>query len=79
MLKDPLVIPKIDDTKASSEVKILDKFLELLNTDEKKACYGFRHVSHANDLNAIESLLVTDDLFRCAARRHSLEEQPPLV
>jgi protein pelota len=35
-----------------------------MNTTPSKAFYGFKQVSAAVDLGAIETLLVTDELFR---------------
>jgi protein pelota len=36
----------------------------MLDTDPMRAFYGYTHVSKANEQLAIESLLVTDELFR---------------
>uniref|UniRef100_A0A6A7G9S5 Protein pelota homolog n=1 Tax=Hirondellea gigas TaxID=1518452 RepID=A0A6A7G9S5_9CRUS len=66
VLQDPLVVAKLENTKATDEVRILDRFLRLLNTDPDRAYYGYGHVTKANELNAIDTLLVTDDLFRSA-------------
>ena len=42
----------------------------MLNTDSDRAYYGFGHIKKANEQKAIDTLLVTDDLFRlaCASR-----------
>lgn len=66
VLSDPAVIAKVSDTKAAGEVKALDSFFSMLSTDEDRAFYGFDHVRKAQDQNAIETLLVTDNLFRAA-------------
>eukprot|EP01083_Nonionella_stella_P095059 266793_1 len=66
ILQDPQVLLRLEDTKAAREVKLLDSFLHLMNTDPDRAFYGFDHVRKANDASAIETLLVTDDLFRSA-------------
>lgn len=52
------------DTKALSEVKALETFYETLQADPDKAYYGINHVEKANDAQAIETLLITDSLFR---------------
>jgi protein pelota len=52
------------DTKAFSEVRALDAFFEMLNTDADRAYYGYDHVKFANEQKAIDTLLVTDELFR---------------
>jgi protein pelota len=42
----------------------LDKFFEALAVDPDKVCYGKRSVDFAMQNNAIETLLVSDKLFR---------------
>ncbi|XP_065200804.1 protein pelota [Planococcus citri] len=65
VLSTPVVMSKMADTKALSEVKALEKFYETLQADPDKAYYGINHVEKANDAQAIETLLITDSLFRC--------------
>jgi protein pelota len=50
---------------AYGEVRALQEFLEMMNTDPDRAFYGFNHVRKANEMKAIDTLLVTDSLFRC--------------
>ena len=64
VLLDPLVQAKLSDTKAASEVKLLETFYQLLNTEPSRAFYGMKHVEKANEFQAIEVLMVTDSLFR---------------
>jgi len=66
VLSDPVVASKISETKAFNEVRALSAFLEMLNSNPDRAFYGYNHVKRANDEKAIETLLVTDDLFRNA-------------
>ncbi|ETO21313.1 meiotic cell division protein Pelota/DOM34 [Reticulomyxa filosa] len=66
ILQDKDMQKQLSDTKASSEVKLLNEFFKLLNDDETKAMYGFRHVQKANNSKAVQTLLVTDKLFRSA-------------
>eukprot|EP00479_Gromia_sphaerica_P008371 TRINITY_DN3147_c0_g1_i1.p1 TRINITY_DN3147_c0_g1~~TRINITY_DN3147_c0_g1_i1.p1 ORF type:complete len:112 (-),score=33.61 TRINITY_DN3147_c0_g1_i1:117-452(-) len=40
--------------------------MKLLNDDQDRAYYGFDHVKRAEKANAIETLLVTDELFRAS-------------
>ena len=63
-LAEPLVQARLSDTKAASEVKLLETFYQLLQTEPSRAFYGMKHVEKANELQAIETLLVTDTLFR---------------
>ncbi|XP_072390938.1 protein pelota [Diabrotica undecimpunctata] len=65
ILQDPSVINKISDTKAAGEVKILENFYTMLQCEPAKAFYGKKHVEKANSEQAIETLLISDNLFRC--------------
>lgn len=64
VLAEPAVIAKLSDTKAASEVKTLDSFYNMLQNEPNRAFYGLAHVERANEMAAIETLLVTDELFR---------------
>jgi protein pelota len=52
------------DTKAAGEVKALETFYTLLQTEPARAFYGPGHVEKANAVQAIEMLLISDNLFR---------------
>uniref|UniRef100_A0A1B6EGQ4 Protein pelota homolog n=1 Tax=Clastoptera arizonana TaxID=38151 RepID=A0A1B6EGQ4_9HEMI len=65
VLMDPAVIAKMSDTKALGEVKALENFYTMLQIESAKAFYGIKHVEAANESQAIETLLVSDNLFRC--------------
>jgi protein pelota len=64
ILQDPAVVSKISDTKAASEVKALESFYTTLQCEPDKAFYGKKHVEKANEAQAIETLLISDNLFR---------------
>lgn len=66
VFKDPNVMKKLEDTKAAGEIKSLQDFFETFNNNPQKAYYGFNHVKKANEQLAIQTLLVTDELFRSA-------------
>nr|UST29492.1 pelota [Haliclona caerulea] len=66
ILSDPSIASRLADTKASSEVKALDTFYTTLQNEPDRAYYGIRHVEKANEAMAVETLLVTDKLFRSA-------------
>lgn len=54
------------------DVKALDTFFSMLHTNQDRAYYSYKHVVAANANSAIETLLITDELFRSqdiAARR----------
>lgn len=55
---------KISDTKAASEVKLLESFYTMLQLEPAKAFYGKKHVEQANEAMAIETLMISDKLFR---------------
>lgn len=44
----------------------LKRFYKVLGDDENKACYGFDHCKKACEAGAIESMMVTDALFRAS-------------
>ncbi|XP_002741246.3 protein pelota homolog [Saccoglossus kowalevskii] len=64
ILSDPAVNARLTETKASSEVKALESFYQMLQTEPDRAFYGIKHVEKANEASAIETLLVSDELFR---------------
>merc|ERR1711862_16063 len=61
---DPCIVSKLTDTKMVKEINVLNKFMRMMDTNPDKAYYGFNHVLRANEELAIQSLLVTDQLFR---------------
>ncbi|CAN1271532.1 Protein PELOTA 1, partial [Linum perenne] len=63
VLDAPSVMNIIKDTKAAEEVlsQTRCKVLGLINSD--RACYGPKHVEVANERLAVQTLLITDDLF----------------
>uniref|UniRef100_A0A0E0KW88 Protein pelota homolog n=1 Tax=Oryza punctata TaxID=4537 RepID=A0A0E0KW88_ORYPU len=64
VLDSPSVMTLIKDTKAAQEVQALKDFFNMLTNDSARACYGPKHVEIANDRLAIQTLLITDNLFR---------------
>lgn len=65
VLQDPSIQMKLSDTKAAGEVKVLEQFYQVLQTEPSKAFYGVKHVEHASESQAIETLLISDKVFRC--------------
>mmetsp|Transcript_27792 Transcript_27792/g.50192 ORF Transcript_27792/g.50192 Transcript_27792/m.50192 type:complete len:422 (+) Transcript_27792:96-1361(+) len=61
---DPSIMSKMTETKLSKEIGVLNKFMRLLDTHPDKAYYGYFHVQKANEELAIDSLLISDELFR---------------
>ncbi|KAG8390819.1 hypothetical protein BUALT_Bualt01G0123200 [Buddleja alternifolia] len=64
VLDAPNVANMIKDTKAAQEVKALKDFFDMLSNDPSRACYGPKHVEVAHERMAVQTLLVTDELFR---------------
>lgn len=66
VLADPQVTAQLANTKALGEVKALDEFYEMMKNEPDRAVYGLKHVEMAADRLAIQTLLITDALFRSA-------------
>lgn len=64
VFQDPTVMAQLADTKMAKEVDILNKFMRMMDTNPDQAQYGYLHVYMANEQGAVDSLLVTDELFR---------------
>ncbi|KAE8009878.1 hypothetical protein FH972_006285 [Carpinus fangiana] len=64
VLDAPNVMNMIKDTKAAQEVRALKDFFNMLSNDSARACYGPKHVEVAHERLAIQTLLLTDGLFR---------------
>lgn len=66
VLADSGVLTRLSDSKAAGEVAVLNAFFEMLRVDPERAYYGYDHVRKCHEAGAIETLLVTDGLFRAA-------------
>nr|CAG4645566.1 EOG090X07BV [Lynceus sp. MCZ IZ 141354] len=75
ILSDPSVMNRLVDTKAAAEVKALESFYSILHSEPSRAFYGYKHVQKANEALAIDTLLVSDNLFRS----QSVEERKRYV
>ncbi|XP_057764603.1 protein PELOTA 1 [Salvia miltiorrhiza] len=64
VLDAPNVMNMIKDTKAAQEVRGLKDFFAMLSNDPDRACYGPKHVEVAHERMAVQTLLITDELFR---------------
>ncbi|XP_022093296.1 protein pelota homolog [Acanthaster planci] len=64
VLSNPAVTARLADTKAAGEVKALDAFYNMLQNEPDRAFYGITEVETANAATAIETLLISDKLFR---------------
>ena len=76
VLADPVVTSKLADTKAAKDVAALNNFFAMMRDDPNRAVYGYKQVVEANKSQAIDTLLLTDTLFRAktvAERRRHVE------
>eukprot|EP01012_Entosiphon_sulcatum_P046329 TRINITY_DN6219_c0_g1_i1.p1 TRINITY_DN6219_c0_g1~~TRINITY_DN6219_c0_g1_i1.p1 ORF type:complete len:421 (+),score=98.76 TRINITY_DN6219_c0_g1_i1:99-1361(+) len=64
VLEDKAVAAKLSTTKFASESKALDDFFEILANTPERAVYGPDYCLKAADRDAIETLLISDALFR---------------
>lgn len=64
VLKSPAVVAKLADTKFAKETRAVEKFLEMMNTDEYRAWYGPNEVRRAIEKGAVGTLLISNSLFR---------------
>lgn len=64
VLQSPEIISQLKDTKFAREGQLLDKFMKTLSSDELRAWYSEAHVLLAADRGAIQTLLISDGLFR---------------
>lgn len=63
-LNHPPVSIKVLSEK-SAAMKLKD-FVNVLSRNSDRACYGLKNVEAAHESNAIETLMITDDLLRSA-------------
>lgn len=64
ILTNPEVEKKLENVRAAGEVLTLNRFYQILREDSGRAVYSYKHVTIANGIQAIESLLISEDLFR---------------
>lgn len=64
VLADQSVVAKLTDTKAAGEIRALESFYSTLQNEPSKAYYGLKHVQRAAENQAVETLLLSDNLFR---------------
>jgi protein pelota len=67
-LDEVLALPAVQrvlaDTKAAGDVQTLQDFFTMMGHCPERAYYGYNHVCHANEVMAVDKLLITDALFR---------------
>lgn len=64
VLNEPAIRNQLSETKYSTEIKSLQRFYDMLNRDTGRAFYGIKSIMAACENGAIETLLLSDKLFR---------------
>ena len=64
VMGNQMIQQQIQQMGFSTETQLLDLFFETLRTEDTKVCYGRMSVECAMDHNAVETLLISDHLFR---------------
>ena len=64
VLAEAGVAKMLADTKAADDVRAMESFFEMMGHCPERAYYGYNHVLRANEHLAIDTLLITDSLFR---------------
>ncbi|KQJ90546.1 protein PELOTA 1 [Brachypodium distachyon] len=76
VLASPGVKSLVKDTRLAQEAPAMEEFFAMITRDSDRACYGPKHVEVAHERLAIQTLLLTDTLFRnpdVAARRKCVD------
>ena len=64
ILANPDMAKKLENVKAIGEVAQLNRFYDILREDDTRAVYSYKHVNLANENQAVETLLISEDLLR---------------
>lgn len=54
----------LKNSKALNQINALDKFYKTMALDNDRVAYGAKYVVEANEFHAIDTLLISDKLFR---------------
>ncbi|XP_027349172.1 protein PELOTA 1-like [Abrus precatorius] len=66
VLGDRAVTDLIKDSKVGIEVRAFRELWDMVCNNSDRACYGPHNVESAHEMRAIETLLITDELYRNA-------------
>jgi protein pelota len=64
MISNPEVASQLLETRVIEDVKAFQAFTEMLKNDPDRAYYGYNHVLRADEELAVDTLMVTDTLFK---------------
>lgn len=66
ILGDSTVMNSIKDSKVGLEIRAFRELWDMVCGNSDRACYGPKSVESAQEMRAIETLLITDELYRSA-------------
>jgi protein pelota len=64
VLSKPDILSQIKNTKANEDIVVMDRFNEILGKDMDRVIFGVKYIEEANEREAIDTLMVTDDYLR---------------
>ncbi|XLR56875.1 hypothetical protein HN51_011170 [Arachis hypogaea] len=64
LLGESTVMNLMKDSKVGLQIRTLRKVWDMVLNDSDRACYGLKIVESAQEMEAIETLLISDELYR---------------
>lgn len=64
VLNESRVMNVLKESGVGMEMRAFRELWEILESDSGRACYGEKSVEAAQEMKAIETLLITDELYR---------------
>ncbi|CAL5194143.1 unnamed protein product [Lathyrus oleraceus] len=64
VFNDVAVMNLIKDSKLGLEIRVFKELWDMVCNNSDRVCYGPKHVESAHEMKAIETLLISDDLYR---------------
>ncbi|CAI8614729.1 unnamed protein product [Vicia faba] len=64
VFNDVAVMNLIKDSTLGLEIRVFKELWDMVCNNSDRVCYGPKHVESAHEMKAIETLLISDDLYR---------------
>jgi protein pelota len=64
VLNDMAVMNLIKDSNLGLEIRTFKELWDMVCNNSDRVCYGPKHVENAHEMKAIETLLISDDLYK---------------
>ncbi|GAU15983.1 hypothetical protein TSUD_338540 [Trifolium subterraneum] len=64
VLNDMAVMNLIKDSNLGLEIRTFKELWDMVCNNSDRVCYGSKHVESAHEMKAIETLLISDDLYK---------------